>query len=136
MCPFYLNSAEVINALMLPKDDPNLIISVHCYELGNFTLQGVYNSDIEEVSLEGILNSFELAKAYYNHRGLEIWYSEFGVMETVDLNDRVTYIDYFTDICEEYGFGWCYWNVDCSPFTVYDYANDTWFDGVLEALMD
>ncbi len=144
---FDWNSAESLHKLELPtvEEDPNIIVSVHCYSNMDFTHQGAWwdpmYAEISGVRFsdgsEGaIKRALREAAAYQKATGREIWFSEFGVALTdaVAKEDVSEYAAFFTDLCESYGFGWCYWEF-AGTFGAYDPDAGAWKDFVYGYLM-
>ena len=131
--------------LKLPKDDRNLIVSVHYYSPFHFTHQGAeWVSDSEPwLGTEWKGNSTEKSILRTDLRLTAIWgqsedrpifLGEFGAFSKADMASRARWTEFVSRTAEELGFSWAYWEF-CSVFGVYDPAEKIWREPLLKALI-
>lgn len=131
-----------LNALVLP-DDPRLILSFHYYQPMEFTHQGaiwVNGSDQwlgthwgTAEQKDRLLHDFDyVARWAREHNNIPVYLGEFGVINTVPMDDRVEWTAFAINAAEERGFSWGYWELT-EAFTAYD--ENGWNRLYAEALM-
>ena len=143
--PAFWNGIWALPKLVLP-DDPNLIVTVHCYSPFEFTHQGAEwgdpkvkaikdrkwtGSDDEVKALRKELDqAAEWAKA--NKR--PVYLGEFGAYEKAPAESRAKWTAAMVREAEARGFSWAYWEFGAG-FGVYDRAKKEWRQGLLDALV-
>ena len=119
MVPAYAASSSegVLKALELPKrngeTDPNLIVSVHCYNPYNFCLsdeQVTFNpKSISDTS--GITGTFRSIKKLFTDNGIPAIIGECGCTNTRNNNEsRLLWFDFFGAQSREYGVPAIVWD--------------------------
>jgi endoglucanase len=145
--PVHYNAMDRLPGLVLPEPDRNLIVTVHQYRPGRFTLQG------EEWLPHGDPMAWlgtrwqgtrreraELARVFADtarwaqehHRPLFV--GEFGAGNKGDPQSRILWTRYNRELAEHHGFSWGYWSFG-PGFAVYDLAANRWYSALLDALM-
>jgi Endoglucanase len=118
-----------LGALKLPKNDPNLILTVHYYLPFTFTHQKaswVKGSAQWEVGWTGdyferksIADDFEYVAQYAKENNVPVYVGEFGANKGADMASRARWTAYCTGLFKRMGFSWSYWEF-CSNFGIYD----------------
>jgi endoglucanase len=138
-------SAAKLNALKLPPDDRNIIVSVHYYQPFQFTHQGaewVANSDLwMGKTWDGTFG--ERLNVYQNMRDIARWgvendrpifLGEFGSYQKADMASRVRWTFQVARKAEEFGMSWAYWEW-CAGFGIFDPVAKTYHTELVEALI-
>jgi endoglucanase len=144
VAPLGWNRIGHLKDLELPKNDPNLIASVHFYEPFWFTHQGAgwVKRDIptgqewkgtEEQKAE-LLADLDEAVRWSKEHSIPINVGEFGAYSKADMESRVRWTAFLTREMEKRGMSWNYWEF-CSSFGVYDPEAKVWRKPLLEALI-
>jgi endoglucanase len=142
--PVQWNSIAALDKLELPKDDRNLIVTVHFYEPFQFTHQGapwVQGSDNwkgkkwtgskdEKAALK---KSFDQAAAWAKAHERPVCLGEFGAFEGADMESRTRWTQAVGRSAEQHGFSWAYWEF-CSGFGAYDPKAKKWREALKTAL--
>ncbi|MBI4569642.1 MAG: glycoside hydrolase family 5 protein [Planctomycetes bacterium] len=144
--PSSWNSIGGLATLELPKEDRNLIVTVHYYEPFTFTHQGASwvkgaerwparawsGTDGERKPLRAALGrAAEWAKA----RGRPLYLGEFGAYEKADMESRVRWTRFVAREAERLGMSWAYWEF-CAGFGAYDPKAGAWRDPLKSALIE
>jgi endoglucanase len=138
------NGFRSLDALALPEDDRNIIVTVHYYEPFPFTHQGAPWSP-ETVRLSGVTwgstkerlqlsADFARVQAWSTKHRRPILLGEFGAYEKAPMASRVLWTDAVARTAESLGWAWTYWQFD-SDFIVYDIDQDRWVGPILKALI-
>lgn len=141
------NTIGALSSLEIPKDDRNIIVSIHCYDPLEFTHQGapwVTDRDSNawmgtkwprnDADKEAVIKNFDIAAAWAKQNNRPINLGEFGSINKADMDSRAIYTKFFADAAIERGFSFFYWQFD-SDFAVYDIQTNTWIKPMLEALI-
>ncbi len=128
--PAFWNAIRALDKLELPKDDRNLILTVHYYDPFEFTHQGApwakgsekwkgrkWTGSAEEQA--AVRKQFNKAAAWAKERDLPVFLGEFGAFEAADMESRARWTRFVTREAEKLGFSWAYWEF-CSGFGAYD----------------
>ncbi len=143
--PGLWNSIGGLDKLVLPEDDPSLIVTVHYYEPMPFTHQGApwsqANKDKSGIQWLGtdaerkqVETDFGKAQAWAAAHGRPVLLGEFGAYEKGDMDSRARYTAHVARTAEKLGWSWAYWQFD-SDFIVYDIDNDRWVEPISRALV-
>lgn len=131
------NMASQVFKTIVPPDDLNIILTVHCYEPGNFTHQGTAwdkpESDPSNAPVkwtddmkESIEKQMQNIKLYSTLTGRQVWIGEWGACHRVaDEDDLMKYFSTFSECTEKYEVPWCIWEFNFS-FGIYDISKDQW----------
>jgi endoglucanase len=144
--PGQWNAISALDKLELPKDDRNLILSVHYYAPFEFTHQGApwvngadkwkgrkwTGSDAEQ---EAVRREFEQAAAWAKTHHRPLFLGEFGAFEGADLESRARWTRFVAREAEKLGFSWAYWEF-CAGFGAYDPQAEVWRVPLKTALLD
>ena len=139
------NGIESLSTLVLPKNDRNIIVTVHFYHPMSFTHQGApwskenkdlsgitWNSTQEEKEL--IETRLKVAADWSKANDRPILLGEFGSYDKADILSRARYTAFVARTAERLGFSWAYWQFD-SDFIVYDIDKDAWVQPIKKALL-
>jgi endoglucanase len=138
------NGIESLPTLVLPKDDRNIIVTVHFYHPMRFTHQGASwageygkNTGIswtgtKEEKAE-IDSKLQVAADWAKVNDRPIFLGEFGAYDKGEMESRARYTAYVARTAEKLGFSWAYWQFD-SDFIVYNIDKDQWVTPLLNAL--
>ena len=139
------NGVWNIDSVDIPsvEEDPNLIVTVHMYEIMAFTHQGAswdpsYSNTglvpFDDSVKNAIENSFQKIVEWKKANGnREVYIGEFGVNQELDNQAEVVkYAEFFASRCKELNLSWGYWELTNS-FGAY-LGNNEWKDFVAELL--
>jgi endoglucanase len=143
--PAQWNGIWALDKLRLPKDDANLIVTVHCYDPFEFTHQGApwakgadrwkgrkwTGSDTEQSALGKTLQQ---AAAWGKKNGRPIFLGEFGTFEVADMQSRARWTRYMVARAEKLGLSWAYWEF-CAGFGAFDPRGNAWHEPLKDALL-
>ena len=141
--PAQWNAIWALDKLELPKDDRNLILTVHSYDPFEFTHQGApwakgsdkwkwTGTDTEQAAIR---KQFEKAAAWAKQRSLPVFLGEFGAFQSADLDSRARWTRCVAREAEKLGFSWSYWEF-CSGFGAYEPQAKKWRAALQSALIE
>jgi len=141
------NVAGKLSSLQIPKEDRNIIVSIHSYSPLEFTHQGApwvtdrdsnswlgtkwTGTDAEKRAIE---KEFDIAVAWAKKNERPINLGEFGSYNRADMDSRARYTKFVVEAAIERGFSFNYWQFD-SDFAVYDTQTNTWIKPLLDGLI-
>jgi endoglucanase len=139
------NGIENLKTLELPKEDRNIIVTVHFYQPLRFTHQGAYwnrqykdSSGITWMGTEEEKNDierrFKIAADWSEANDRPIFLGEFGAYDKGDMDSRVRYTSFVARTAEKLNFSWAYWQFD-SDFIVYNIDKESWVEPILNSLI-
>lgn len=139
------NGKESLPTLVLPKEDKNIIVTVHFYHPMPFTHQGApwskNNKDLSGIKWTGSSEEKELIeirlKVAYDWsiaNDRPIFLGEFGAYDKADMESRAKYTAFVARTAEKFGFSWAYWQFD-SDFILYDINKEAWVMPIKNALI-
>jgi len=142
--PASWNSIDHLNELELPRDDKNLIVTVHYYKPMDFTHQGAAWADRKDklgvnwlgtpAELAAIYNDFDKASTWAKEHQRPVFLGEFGAYDKAPMDSRALYTASVARAAEKRGWSWAYWQFD-SDFVLYDVGKDAWVEPIKEALV-
>jgi endoglucanase len=144
--PANWNGIESLSSLVLPKDDQNIIVTVHFYHPMQFTHQGApWAADFKDKTgvkwagtkeeIEFIDSRLKVAYDWSVVNNRPIYLGEFGAYDKGDMDSRALYTKCVARTAEKYNFSWGYWQFD-SDFILYDINKESWVNPILNALID
>jgi endoglucanase len=142
--PANWNGIETLPTLVLPKEDQNIIVTVHFYHPMKFTHQGAPwskdNAGLKGITWTGtkdekdeIETKLKVAADWSKAHNRPIFLGEFGSYDKGDMESRTRYTAYVARTAEKLGFSWAYWQFD-SDFIVFDIDKGKWVAPILNAL--
>jgi endoglucanase len=144
--PARWNAIGALDKLELPKEDRNLIVTVHFYEPFEFTHQGApwqKGSDkwkgrkwtASDAEMAAIRQKFNQAAAWAKKHDRPVFLGEFGAFQAADMESRARWTRFVARQAEGLGFSWAYWEF-CSGFGVYDSKAEAWREALKSALLE
>lgn len=126
------NVGAALDALVIPNDDPKVIVSVHSYNPYSFCLQedgtDSWGTDAEKKSLRDEIKSIA---DHFVSNGQAVVLGEWGAQDKDNLEDRIDYYEVFATACAQGGItpiSWIY---------SFDRNSLTWTQPALEdAILD
>lgn len=139
------NGIESLPSLVLPKEDRNIIVTVHFYHPMSFTHQGApwskNNKDLSGIKWTGtteeknlITTKLKVAADWSIANDRPIFLGEFGSYDQAVMESRTKYTSFVARTAEKFGFSWAYWQFD-SDFIVYNIDTDQWVLPIKNALL-
>jgi len=139
------NGIESLKTLVLPKEDRNIIVTVHFYHPMEFTHQGApwskENKDLSGIKWTGtqvekdlIVNKLKIAADWSKENDRPIFLGEFGSYDKADMDSRARYTAFVARTAENFDFSWAYWQFD-SDFILYDINKEQWVMPIKNALI-
>lgn len=143
--PTHWNSFRDLDALELPADDRNILVTIHYYEPFEFTHQGAPWTDRKDklgvswgtlADRERLKADFAKAAAWGRSHHRPILLGEFGAYDRsgTPIAMRMAYTDAVAREAERQGFGWTYWQFD-NDFIAWDMKGNRWFEPIRNALI-
>jgi endoglucanase len=142
--PVQWNGIGGLSGLVLPADDPNILVTIHFYNPMTFTHQGAswiqgsekwlgntWGTDAEKLAVTQAFDK-AAARGAANHRPMYL--GEFGAFSKGDMDSRARWTAFVARTAEAHGFPWTYWEF-CSGFGVYDPKAQQWRQPLLDALV-
>ncbi len=140
--PWLINSTSYNGPINLPIDeDPNLILSVHLYDPGEFTHQGCtwagYEANVQVALTDEHISSIKWNLAqitnFIDRTGVRVMLTETGMnLELADSDDADTYIRLVAQSCDDNNVPLTWWGYDSDTFALY--KSGSWKTAVLDAL--
>jgi aryl-phospho-beta-D-glucosidase BglC (GH1 family) len=144
--PVAWNSIQELKSLELPKDDRNLIVTVHYYGPFTFTHQGAHWLDAKsrppagvkwlgtEAERAAIAAELDTAALWGLKHKRPIYLGEFGAYNRADLESRVRWTKFIAEEAARRKIGSAYWEF-CSGFGAYDPVRKAWIEPLRDALV-
>jgi endoglucanase len=138
---------EFIDKLDLPKDDRNIIVSLHYYLPMEFTHQGTSwipearaswlgtRWTATEEQKKAIDDAFDKAAAWGKENNRPINLGEFGSYKDARESDRILWTGYVANAAVTRGFSFQYWEFCHEFFGVYDRQKNQWKAEFLNVLI-
>ncbi|QDT14073.1 glycoside hydrolase family 5 protein [Alienimonas californiensis] len=136
------NQISELDDLVLPAD-PDLILTVHCYEPHGFTHQGAhwdpnpppigrtFPQAGEEAEIRAL---FDRCEAYATARNRPVFVGEFGVIRHAPMEERARWTRFMRTEYEQRGWSWGYWGL-AAEFPAYDPERGIWLEPIKAALL-
>ncbi len=139
------NGIESLSTLVLPKDDKNIIVTVHFYHPMPFTHQGAPwskdNKNLSGITWTGtqeekdlIETKLKVAADWSKANERPIFLGEFGSYDKADMDSRARYTAFVARTGEKFEFSWAYWQFD-KDFVLYDINKQEWVMPIKKALI-
>jgi endoglucanase len=130
-----------MQAINLPDDDRNIILTVHYYKPFAFTHQGAPWTELKtsrnvpwgtSSDRDAVQSDFAAIRRWAGSRPLYL--GEFGVYDRAGLESRANYLSFIARSAEHEGWTWACWQFD-HDFALFDEQADRWTAPLLRALM-
>jgi hypothetical protein len=131
---------DALSQLVLPDEDPNIILTIHYYSPGEFTHQGepwagpigtTWNGTTSQVN--AMREDMNVLKQYSDLHNVPIYIGEFGVTDDAPNASRLRWVGQLKDFMEERGFSASYWKF-CTNWGVYDHLLECYYTDMLQIL--
>ena len=142
--PTSWNNIRDLDKLDLPKEDHDLIVTVHYYSPFPFTHQGAPWAGLAgkvgvpwkdtEKERQAIANDFSKAQAWSQKHNRPIYLGEFGAYDKAEMASRVRWANFVARQAEKLGWSWAWWQFE-GDFVLYDVRQDHWVEPILRALI-
>jgi endoglucanase len=144
--PAEYNVFDLLDKLDIPKEDRNIIVSIHYYSPMEFTHQnaewmpeakpwaGTRWTGTDEQK-QAITEAFDKAAAWGKKHNRPINLGEFGVYKDADKDDRALWTGFVAKTALERGFSYHYWEFCHEYFGAYDQKTNRWKEHLLKVLI-
>jgi endoglucanase len=144
--PAESNIINLLRKLDIPKEDRNIIVTIHYYAPLEFTHQGAEWVGEKSKSWLGtkwtgtekekqaITKAFDRAADWAKKHNRPIYLGEFGAYEKADMDSRARWTAFVAKSAVKRGFSFHYWEF-CSSFGAYDPQKNAWREPLLKALI-
>jgi endoglucanase len=142
--PTSWNNINELDKLDLPKEDRDLIVTVHYYSPFPFTHQGAPWAGLTgkvgvpwngtEKEQQAIGKDFDRAQAWAEKHQRPIYLGEFGAYDRAEISSRTRWANFVARQAEKRSWSWAWWQFD-SDFILYDVKKDVWVEPILRALV-
>jgi endoglucanase len=144
--PAESNIINLLRKLDIPKEDRNIIVTIHYYAPLEFTHQGAewvgekskswlgtkWMGTVKEK--QAIAKVFDRAADWAKKHNRPIYLGEFGAYEKADMDSRARWTAFVAKSAVKRGFSIAYWEF-CSGFGAYDPQKNAWREPLLKALI-
>jgi endoglucanase len=144
----HYNQIHYLELLDIPKEDRNIIVTVHDYFPLRFTHQGaawISNGEPNdwlgtkwtgaEDEKQEIIRDLDFAAAWGKKNNRPINLGEFGAYDKADMDSRARWTKFMTDAAIERGMSFDYWEFCAPEFGLYDQKTKTFRKPLLEAVL-
>lgn len=142
--PPWWNGIWALPKFKLP-DDPNLIVTVHCYNPHDFTHQGAPWAEGSDkwlgktwtgnaMELKKLRDEFDQAQRWAEENKRPLYLGEFGAYHKADMESRIRWTRAVAREAEQRGWSWAYWEFGAG-FGVFDRERRRWHQGLKDALL-
>ena len=142
--PTSWNSVKDLDKLEVPKEEQNVIVTIHSYNPFPFTHQGAAFAGLKdkvgvswtgtEKQQQAILKDFNKAQAWAQSHHRPIYLGEFGAYDKAETASRVRWTTFVTRQAEQRAWSWAWWQFD-GDFVLYDMRQDKWVEPIRQALV-
>jgi endoglucanase len=142
------NIIPYLKFLDIPKDDRNIIVTVHYYFPLEFTHQGadwITKGDpnswmgtkwtASAAEKKAVTDQFDIAAAWGKENNRPINLGEFGSYKKADMESRVRWTKFLADAAIERGISFDYWEFCATEFGLYDQQTKSWRKPLLDAVI-
>jgi endoglucanase len=141
--PTHFDAIKDLADLVLPENDPHIIVTVHYYDPMKFTHQGSWFPGSKawlgttwgtEEEKRRVIDDFGIAAAWGKAHHRPIYLGEFGSSMKGDMESRARWTGQIVQATKAQGIPWTYWDY-CRNFGVYDPTAKQWRQPLLDALL-
>jgi endoglucanase len=127
-----------------PRAGHRTILTFHYYDPFDFTHQGAHfvNPPLatgkrwgEAAQKAMVVSDFQKVSDFRKHFRRPVLLGEFGVYETVPMEQRADWVEHVRREAEKAGVGWCHWGFTAT-FNAYDDKQETWIEPIRAALLN
>ncbi|MGB7582885.1 MAG: glycoside hydrolase family 5 protein [Sedimentisphaerales bacterium] len=146
--PAHYNQIHYLTLLDIPKEERNVIVTIHDYFPLTFTHQGAaWLSKGEpndwlgtkwtgtEDEKQEIIRDLDYAAAWGKKNNRPINLGEFGAYDKADMDSRARWTKFMADTAIERGMSFDYWEFCAPEFGLYDQKTKTFRKPLLEAVL-
>jgi endoglucanase len=146
--PAHYNQIHYLTLLDIPKEDRNIIVTVHDYFPLTFTHQGAAWMEVGDANewmgtkwtaaedeKQEIIRDLDFAAEWGKKNSRPINLGEFGAYEKGDMDSRVRWTKFMADSAIERGMSFHYWEFCAPEFGVYDQKAKVFRKPLLEAVL-
>jgi endoglucanase len=144
----HYNQIHYLELLDIPKEDRNIIVTIHDYFPLTFTHQGaawLSRGDPNdwlgtkwtgaEDEKQEIIRDFDYAAAWAKKNNRPINLGEFGAYEKADMDSRARWTKFMADAAIERGMSFHYWEFCANEFGLYDQKTKAFRKPLFEAVL-
>ncbi|TKD63407.1 glycoside hydrolase family 5 protein [Flavobacterium sp. ASW18X] len=130
-----------MDALIIPNNDPNTMVSLHSYFPFPFTLEGTDTTWGSSQDRADLLAEMNRIKTRFSDRGMAVVLGEWSSANQNNIEDRLAHAEYYSQLAAERGFASIWWdNGDTSAnrdgLAIFDRDNMTFtFDNIADILI-
>lgn len=130
-----------MDALIIPNNDPNTMVSLHSYFPFPFTLEGTDTTWGSSQDRADLLAEMNRIKTRFSDRGMAVVLGEWSSANQNNIEDRLAHAEYYSQLAAERGFASIWWdNGDTSAnrdgLAIFDRDNLTFtFDNIADILI-
>jgi endoglucanase len=130
-----------MDALIIPNDDENTMVSLHSYFPFPFTLEGTddtWGTDDDKAQLEAEMNRI---KVKFADKGMAVVLGEWSSANQNNIEDRLVHAEYYSRLAAERGFASIWWDngntsINSDGLAIFDRDDLTFtFDNIAEILI-
>lgn len=141
--PLDANSFHRLEEVQFPRNDHNLIMSIHYYEPFIFTHQQAPWSSLAnsgpvswgtQADLDKLEDDFTTVRNWAKANNLPIYVGEFGVYDLAPTGDRYCFFYHLVRNFENLNLSWAYWQLNVD-FRLLDEKTGRWNYWIADALM-
>jgi endoglucanase len=146
--PAHYNQIHYLTLLDIPKEDRNIIVTVHDYFPLTFTHQGAAWMEVGDANewmgtkwtaaedeKQEIIRDLDFAAEWGKKNNRPINLGEFGAYEKADMDSRARWTKFMADAAIERGISFNYWEFCAPEFGVYDQKAKVFRKPLLEAVL-
>jgi len=146
--PSHDNIIPYLKLLDIPKEDRNIIVTIHYYFPLEFTHQGadwITKGDPNkwmgtkwtgsEAEKKAVTDQFDIAAAWGKENNRPMNLGEFGSYKKADMESRVRWTKFLADTAVQRGMSFDYWEFCASEFGLYDQQTKSFRKELLGAVV-
>lgn len=138
---------NLLEKLDIPKEERNIIVSIHYYTPLEFTHQGAEWMGEKskawmgrtwtgtEQQKKALTDAFDKAAAWGKEHNRPINLGEFGAYVKADVDSRIRWTTFVAKTAMEHGFSYLYWEFCHANFGAYDQQTNQWREPLLRAII-